>query len=228
MIKNYFKTAFRNLLRNKTYAAINITGLAVGIAACLLIFLVIQYETSFDTFHKKKDNIYRVVSEFKSPDGTHHSSGVPFPVAEALRIDFPQLKKVAAIFESNRLITIPQEDKNQPAKKFKGAGVFFAEPEFFEMFDFEWMGGDAKQTLTAPNNAALTRETAERYFGDWKNAVGKSIRFDNRYTSECSYEYRFSIEYGGILFNVEKHERCQESERLGKYFQPGILFCGIA
>ena len=61
MIKNYFKTAFRNLLRNKSYAAINITGLAVGISACLLIFLVIQFETSFDTFHKKKDRIHRVV-----------------------------------------------------------------------------------------------------------------------------------------------------------------------
>ena len=89
MIKNYFKTALRNLLRNKTYAMINITGLAVGIASCLLIFLVIQFETSFDTFHKKKDNIYRVVSEFHSPDGVFHSPGVPFPVTDALRIDFP-------------------------------------------------------------------------------------------------------------------------------------------
>src|SRR5829696_9008444 len=104
MIKNYFKTAFRNLLRNKSYAAINITGLAVGIAACLLIFLVIQYESSFDTFHKKKDRIYRVVSEFKSPDGTSYSPGVPFPVTEALRVDFLQLNKVAAIFQRSGLI----------------------------------------------------------------------------------------------------------------------------
>lgn len=191
MIKNYFKTAFRNLLRNKTYAAINITGLAVGIAACLLIFLVIQFETSFDTFHKRKNHIYKVVSEFKSPDGTSYSPGVPFPVAEALRIDFPQLKKVAAIFNSNRLITVPQED-NKPAKKFRGAGVFFAEPQFFEMFDFEWLGGDAKQTLSAPNNAILTKETAEKYFGNWKSAVGKSLRFDNKHTFKIT----------GILGNI--------------------------
>ena len=181
MIKNYFKTAFRNLLRNKAYAATNITGLAVGIAACLLIFIVIQYETSFDTFHKKKDRIYRVVSEFKSPDGTFHSPGVPFPVTEALRIDFKQLNKVAAIFQDNGLVTVPQENKNDPPKKFQEKGVFFAEPQFFEMFDFGWLGGVARQTLAAPNNAVLTKETAERYFGDWKNAVGKSITFDNKH-----------------------------------------------
>ncbi|MGZ5135612.1 MAG: ABC transporter permease, partial [Flavitalea sp.] len=192
MIKNYFKTAFRNLLRNKTYAAINITGLAVGIAACLLIFLVIRYETSFDTFHKKKDRIYRVVSEFKSPDGTFHSSGVPFPVTEALRMDFQQLNKVAAIFKDDGLVTVPQDNKNDPPKKFRETGVFFAEPQFFEMFDFAWLGGVGKQTLASPNNAVLTKETAERYFGDWKNAVGKSITFDNKYAFKIS----------GILQNV--------------------------
>src|SRR5688572_4326506 len=137
MIKNYFKTALRNLVRNKSYAAINITGLAVGIAACLLIFLVIQYESSFDNFHKKKDRIYRVVSEFKTPDGTFHSPGAPFPVPEVLRIDFPQLNKVAAIFQDGGLITVQPENKNDPAKKFVEDGVFFAEPQFFEMFDFK-------------------------------------------------------------------------------------------
>ena len=182
MIKNYFKTAARNLLRNKSYAAINITGLAVGISSCLLIFIVIRYEMSFDTFHKKKDRIYKVVSEFKSPDGTFHSAGVPFPVAEALRADFRQLNKVAAIFNDNGLVTVPQENKNDPPKKFRETGVFFAEPQFFEMFDFGWLGGVARQTLAAPNTAVLTKETAERYFGDWKNAVGKSIVFDNKHT----------------------------------------------
>jgi hypothetical protein len=64
MIRNYFKTAWRNLLRNKSYAAINIAGLAIGIAACLLIFLIVQFETSFDNFHSKKEHIYRVITVF--------------------------------------------------------------------------------------------------------------------------------------------------------------------
>src|SRR5258705_1043219 len=99
MFKNYLKTAFRNLKRNKSYAFINILGLAVGIAACLLIFLVIRFETSFDNFHLKKNHIYRVGTEFHSQDGVDYSGGVSFPVGPALEIDFPQLKEVARIFK---------------------------------------------------------------------------------------------------------------------------------
>src|SRR5439155_24654894 len=100
MFKNYFKTALRNLKRNKSYAIINVLGLAVGIAASLLIFLVIQFETSFDNFHKKKDSIYRIGTEFHTQDGVSYSDGVAFPTGPALRIDFPQIKEVASIFDN--------------------------------------------------------------------------------------------------------------------------------
>ncbi len=88
MFKNYFKTAFRNLLRNKVYTTINVLGLGVGIAVCLIIFLVIQFEKSFDNFHAKKDRIYRVLTEFKDPSGTTYSSGVPFPLPRTLKMTF--------------------------------------------------------------------------------------------------------------------------------------------
>jgi putative ABC transport system permease protein len=181
MFKNYFKTAIRNLKRYKGYAFINILGLAVGIAACLLIFLVIQFETSFDNFHPNSKNIYRVVSEFNNPDGKDYSSGVPFPVAPALRLDFPQLKRVGATMaEDNEMITVPQEG-NQPPKKFKEErGIFFAEPEVFGIFNFPLLAGDIKSALKEPNAALLTQETATRYFGDWKSAMGKTIVFDNK------------------------------------------------
>ena len=84
MLKNYLKTAFRNLVRHKGYAFINITGLAVGIAACLLIFLVIQFETGFDNFHQNKERIYRVSSVFKTADGVGYSRGTAFPVGKQL------------------------------------------------------------------------------------------------------------------------------------------------
>ena len=181
MFKNYFKTAIRNLKRYKGYAFINILGLAVGIAACLLIFLVIQFETSFDRFHSKEKNIYRVVSEFNTPDGKSHSSGVPFPVGPALRLDFPQLKKVGSILaRENEMITVPQEG-NQAPKKFKEErGILFAEPEFFQIFDFPLLTGDTKTALIEPNSALISKETATRYFGDWKTAMGKTIVFDNK------------------------------------------------
>ncbi|MEP6514379.1 MAG: ABC transporter permease, partial [Parafilimonas sp.] len=168
--------------RNKSYAFINVLGLAVGIAACLLLFLVIQFETSFDNFHSKKNNIYRVVSAFQSPEGTDYSAGVPFPTADALRIDYPQIKEVAAIYgTTDQQITIPAKE-NEPPKKFKEAtGVFFSEPQFFNLFDFKLLAGNIKTALTDPNTVLLTKETAEKYFGDWKSVIGKTITLNNKY-----------------------------------------------
>src|SRR5438128_1802121 len=100
MLKNYFTVAWRNLIRNKSYAFINIAGLSIGVAACLLIFLTIQYETSFDNFHKNSKNIYRVGSVFNNEGKINYSMGNSFPVANQLRLDFPELKNVAAILAS--------------------------------------------------------------------------------------------------------------------------------
>src|SRR2546423_6865478 len=135
MIRNYLKTAFRNLQRNKSYAFINVLGLAIGIAASLLIFLVIRFETSFDNFHSKKNSIYRVGSEFHTQDGVEFSAGVAFPVAPALRIDFPQIKEVASILRSGEDQITIENGNTGPLKKFQ-SDVYFAEPEFCGMFDF--------------------------------------------------------------------------------------------
>jgi len=178
MFKNYFKTALRNLKRNKSYAAINVLGLAVGIGASLLIFLVIQFETSFDNFHKKKKGIYRVATQFHTQDGVDYSDGISFPVAPALRIDFPQLKEVASIFRQGGQITV--DNGNGQQKKLNEDNFYYAEPEFFKMFDFEWLFGDAKSSLSNPSNAVLTQATAEKYFGDWKSAIGKTIKHENK------------------------------------------------
>src|SRR5260221_821315 len=178
MIKNYFKTAFRNLKRNKSYAIINVLGLAIGIAASLMIFLVIQFETSFHNFHKKKNSIYRLGTEFHTQDGVNYSDGIAFPAAPALRIDFPQLKEVAAIFRQGGQITA--ENGNTQLKKLNEDNFYYAEPEFFKMFDFGWLAGDAKTCWKDPNSVVLTQATAEKYFGDWKSAVGKTIKYENK------------------------------------------------
>jgi len=176
MLKSYLTIAFRSLKRNKTYAAINITGLAVGIAACILLFLVVRFEKSFDTFHSKKDNIYHVVSEFHNSDGTNYSGGVPFPTAGGLRVDYPQLKNVAGIFMNDNIPVVVPGANGETVKKFKEEnGVCYTEPSFFEMFDFKTLSGNAKTSLAEPNTVFLTRETAERYFGNWESAVGKNI-----------------------------------------------------
>ncbi len=172
----------------------NTIGLAVGIAACLLIFLLVQYETSFDNFHKNKESIYRVVAAIKTRNGMHYSQGSAFPVAEALRIDYPQLEHVARIYgRDNQQITLLNDKANAPERKFK-ENVFFAEPEFFDIFNFPFLAGDSKTALSEINTAVITQETAEKYFGDWHEAIGKFIKYDNDKDKVCKVT--------GVLKNI--------------------------
>jgi hypothetical protein len=181
MVSSFFKMAARSLLRNRSYTIINILCLAVGVASCLLMFLVIRFELSFDTFHSKRDRICRVVSIIGKPDGVGYSSGVPFPVADALRSEVPQLEKVAVLYGVGETqISVLDERGLRTEKKFKELrGVFYAEPEIFDILDFTWLAGSPASALDLPQNGVLTRETAQRYFGDWKNAMGRIILFKN-------------------------------------------------
>ncbi|HMH34406.1 MAG TPA: ABC transporter permease [Puia sp.] len=194
MSKNYLKTAWKNLRSHKSYVAINTIGLAVGISACLLIFLLVQYETSFDHFHKNKERIYRVAGATKTKDGMNYSQGSAYPVAEALRIDYPQLEHVARIYgRDNQQITLLNDHANAPQIKFK-ENVFFAEPEFFDIFNFPFLAGDPKTALSELNTAVLTQQTAEKYFGDWHTAIGKFIQYDNDKDKVCKVT--------GVLKNI--------------------------
>jgi putative ABC transport system permease protein len=179
MLRNYLKTAFRTLWRNKNFTIINIVGLAVGITVCLVIFLIIQLELSFDSFHSKKDRIHRVLTELHSADGMNHNAGVPYPLPTAIRNDFASMKTSGIYGASNDQFIITDEKNGQTLKKFKEEdGIFFVEPAFFEIFDFPLLAGEWK-TLKDPYTALLTRETAERYFGDWRSAIGKSFKRNN-------------------------------------------------
>ncbi len=179
MFKNYLKTALRNLQRNKSYAFINVAGLAVGIAACLLIFQVIQYEKSFDNFHPDKDRIYRVSVHFNTPDGISFTRGICFAAGKQLPLDYPQLEQVASIYgASGNQLTVLDEN-NHPQNKFKENGLFYIEPQFFNIFHFPFIAGNPKTALSAPNTIVLTQETADKYFGDWQKAIGRMLRYQD-------------------------------------------------
>ena len=180
MFKNYFKTAFRSLTRNRNYTIINIAGLAVGIAVCMMIFIIIQFQTSFDNFHPKKDRIYRVLTEYHHADAANTAYGkdVPFPMPTGLKTAFPQIEQVAPIFASHDDQLLIPDDNGSTVKTFKeGKGVFFTEPSFFKMFDYPLLAG-SYASLNDPNNVLLTKEMAEKYFGDWKTAMGKTIKLE--------------------------------------------------
>jgi ABC-type antimicrobial peptide transport system permease subunit len=180
MFKNYLKAAFRNLSGNRNYTIINIIGLAVGIAVCMMIFIIIQYQTSFDSFHSRKDRIYRVLTAYHNADAASLPFGkdVPFPLPEGLKTAFPQIEQVAPIFASHDDKVVIPDEKGATIKAFKEQkGVFFTEPSFFKIFDFPLLTG-SYESLKDPNNVLLTKEVAEKYFGDWKTAQGKTIKLE--------------------------------------------------
>ena len=176
MFKNYFKTALRNLQRHKSNSFINIAGLVVGFAAFLLIFLVVQYEESFDDFHTNKDQVYRVVRIGRAAENREYRTGVPFPVTMGLRTDLPQLKNTAAIFGDNDVQVSVTAADGSVLKKFKEKNVFCAEPQFFQMFDFGLAAGNIKTALMEVNTVLLTKNAAIKYFGNWQSAMGKPLK----------------------------------------------------
>ena len=181
MIQTYFKTAWRNLRSHKAYAAINIFGLAVGIAASLIIYVVVHYEFSYDNFETNKDNIYRAVSTYTNPlthEITSQESNVTPPLAPALRTDISQIQKAASVwFIGGAQIHIPVPGKDDEDEKVvkENDGLFFAEPDLFSMFDYTWMTGNAKR-LNEPNTCVLNESLAKEFFGDWRKAVGQTIQ----------------------------------------------------
>ncbi|MBK0381066.1 ABC transporter permease [Mucilaginibacter segetis] len=177
MIKSYIKIAWRNLRRNKAYAFINITGLSLGIASSILIFILIDYHLSFDDFHKNSDRIYRVVTEWHD-ETIDRSAAVPQPLGKALRNDFTFGEKVArSVSFHNPLITLPNEKE---IKKFaEKDGVAFTEPEFFDIFNFPLIKGNKKTVLVQLNEAIVTQKIAQKYWGT-DDVIGKVIRLDNR------------------------------------------------
>lgn len=206
MFKNYFKTAFRSLVRNRNYTIINIAGLAVGIAVCMMIFIIIQFQTSFDTFHSKKDRVYRVLTESRHADaGTvSYQKNVPFQMPEGLKTAFPHLEQVAPVYASHNDELQVVDADGTSLKNFKEqSGVFYTSPAFFKMFNFPLLAG-SYESLKDPNNVLLTKEIAETYFGDWKNAMGKTIKITGYYSMGAGL-FQFpanALKVSGILATI--------------------------
>ncbi|HVI46029.1 MAG TPA: ABC transporter permease [Chitinophaga sp.] len=178
MFKNYFTVAWRNLRRNKAYAIINTVGLSLGIACAILIFTIVRYHLTFDSFHANRERIYRIITEFHDETVTH-TQGVPGPLGKALRTDFSLMDKTARIVSYwDALLAVSGKTGT---KKFREeAGIAFTEPSFFDIFNFPLLQGDRKTILAAPNEAVITEAVAIRYFGSVANAMGRVIRFDNK------------------------------------------------
>ncbi|MCR8561415.1 ABC transporter permease [Mucilaginibacter sp. BJC16-A38] len=187
MFTNYFKTAWRILWRNKIYTSINVLGLALGICACVVIYLISGYELSFDTFHPDKDRIFRVMttSHFAAGDQDVMSK-VPFSSVAATRRELPGVEAISAVSMYYAKITVP--DGNKRVKKFDSSidgayypGTIVAEPQYFKIFSYHWLAGNQETALNQPYKVVLTLSRAQKYFGyvDPGSLLGREIVYDD-------------------------------------------------
>lgn len=178
MLRNYFKTGFRNLVRQKGSTIINISGLTMGITCSLVLFLLIRHLTSIDTFHKNRDRIYRIVHQSDGNQGKDYQPGTPSVLPDAFRLDFPEAEEVVfTSYHAGGLVTIPQ-DSGEPKKYGVDAGIVHTTSNFFNVFDQEIVLGERLKPLDNPNAAILSKRWAQKYFGK-EDALGEIVRFDN-------------------------------------------------
>ncbi|MDH5769026.1 MAG: ABC transporter permease [Nitrospirota bacterium] len=173
MFKNYLIITLRNFKRHKGYAFINIAGLAIGIACCILIVLYIQFELSFDKYHDKADKIYLLKRHGNFGGKEHTSSSNNALSAGFIKKDFPEVE------DTVRIGFMPNPAVLYEEKKFYESRVLYADDSFFEFFTYPMTKGDPKSALQAPFSVVITEEITEKYFGE-KNPMGKSLRFNNQ------------------------------------------------
>ena len=168
MLKNYLISLSRTLKRQKIYSFINITGLAIGLACCILISQWINFEISYDRFHKNSHDLYQVTNEILLPNGDRRSfTNTPGALAGALKSDRPEIRDVSRMADDVELML------GTPNKRFL-ENIRFVDPAFLEMFSFEFIEGNPKTALSQPDSIVLTENTAQKHFSK-EEALGRKV-----------------------------------------------------
>lgn len=176
MFSSYFRTAFRSLLKNKVFSFLNIFGLAIGMACCMVIFQYVTFERSYDKFHANHENLYRVqYNYYKNGVNIYKCAAAVPAVGKAMRDNFPEIEEYAIAYPASGIVTY--KDKN-----FREEKVQMATPSWLTMFNWQLVRGDIETALDAPKKAVLTESTARKYFGS-EDPMGKYIEFGSGWLS---------------------------------------------
>jgi putative ABC transport system permease protein len=180
MLRNYVKIAWRNLMKSKAFSMINIVGLSIGMACCMLILLYVQNETSYDKHHPRANDIYRVGTTFISPDQTRNMPTTPAPMAFALKADFPEVEQAARVFvpfnEDKAIFKLAQNGKT--IQSFYETKGYFADSTFFDLFSYHFLEGNPHTALNDPNSVVISEEIAQKMFGA-ASALNRIVRISN-------------------------------------------------
>jgi|JI10StandDraft_1071094.scaffolds.fasta_scaffold161078_1 putative ABC transport system permease protein len=193
MLKNFFKTAWRNIVRHKTYSIINFIGLTCGLTLALLIFAYVRSELSYDKFHTNSDRLYRF--GYTVPNGLQIAS-VPPPIAVTLKEFFPQVDEVARVYGRNVSISMEGE-----TTAFEETNVFFADSAFTKMFTLEFVKGNPTRALYDKYTVLINEEMATKYFGD-KNPIGESLIFSGKHPFKVIGVVKDFPENSHLRFNM--------------------------
>ncbi|HMB93268.1 MAG TPA: ABC transporter permease, partial [Rhodothermales bacterium] len=175
MLKNYLKVSLRTLRKHKGYSFINVAGLALGLACCVLMLLFVQDERSYDRFHEHADRIYRVTMDAQPPNAPMDRFAITSrPVGTALRAEYPEVEHLVRLNNWNPVI-------QHEGTYFYDDQTLFAEPEIFDVFSFPLVEGDPETALNEPNSLVLTETTAQKYFGT-DRALGQSLTLNDTLT----------------------------------------------
>ena len=187
MLQNYFLVALRTFRRNKTFSFINIAGLSIGISASLVIFLLVQYDFSFDKFEKDGSRVYRVVNYGKNDNGAWQSGCLAEPMGAATKKQVSGLEIVAPIRTLDEVrVTIPYPNANSPVVFRKQKDVLAADENYFNLLGYTWLAGSSATATQQPYQVVLTEKSARLYYGNTKypDIMGKLIVFDD--TIRCT------------------------------------------
>jgi putative ABC transport system permease protein len=165
MIKNYLKSAYRNIVKNKFYSILNILGLSIGLTAFIFLYLHINDEMSYDSYHEHADRIYRIESNFTIAGKNEMFAIVPVPMGPALQLEYPEVEKVVRIYGAGN--TLFRNDEKESYEE----DFYFTDSTFFEVFTHDLIMGDPTRCLVEPLSIVLTKSIAEKYFGD-KDPLG--------------------------------------------------------
>ena len=215
MLKNYWLVAWRSLVRNKIYSLVNVLGLALGICACLVIYLITQYEFSFDTFHPDHDRIFCVDAAMHG----EHLNCVPGPMPAAMRREMSGFQTVAAFQTYEASVTIPGGPKGKPQRFDDAGSIAIAEPQYFDIFRYRWLSGNSATALAMPNSVVLTAEKARQYFGNLESdrIIGRTIYYQDSlmvtvtgvvadWTGNSDFNFSQWISYATIPASFLKNE----------------------
>lgn len=215
MLKNYWIVAWRSLIRNKIYSLINVLGLALGICACFVIYLITRHEFSFDTFHPDRGRIFCVDATIHG----RHLNSVPGPMPAAMRQEMTGLETIAALQPYPASVTIPNDQHGVPKRFDDDGSLAIVKPQYFDIFPYQWLSGNAKTALTMPNSVVLTVEKASKYFGDLDpdRIIGRTIHYQDslmvrvtgvvaNWTGNSDFNYSQWISYATIPVSLLKYE----------------------